>query len=181
MTISNTILPIPILFLLFDITYTTFHWMLHWQALYPYIHKHHHIQKAPSRATTDAINVHPIEYIVGEYNHLWVVYFYTSILAIPMHVGAAILFLTLGGILAGINHTRYDVTIRIPYTSWIVYDSKAHDVHHRIPQSNYGQYTMFWDYCIGSYRPYNPKDRIPPLEMQLDETTGKTKQYQKQQ
>jgi sterol desaturase/sphingolipid hydroxylase (fatty acid hydroxylase superfamily) len=25
-------------------------------------------------------------------------------------------------------------------------------VHHRIPQSNYGQYMMLWDYIFGSYR-----------------------------
>jgi hypothetical protein len=35
---------------------------------------------------------------------------------------------------------------------WTIYDSKAHDVHHRIPQSNYGQYSMIWDYLIGTYR-----------------------------
>lgn len=173
-TLWNTLLPIPCLFALFDITYAFFHWILHWQCLYSWIHKHHHIQKAPSRATTDAVNVHPIEYMVGEYNHLWVVYLLTHLCHCRIHVLATILFLTIGGILAGINHTRYDVTIRIPYTSIIIYDSKAHDVHHRIPQSNYGQYTMLWDTIMGSYRPYNPNDRIHP-DAQLDEKTGKSK------
>jgi sterol desaturase/sphingolipid hydroxylase (fatty acid hydroxylase superfamily) len=37
---------------------------------------------------------------------------------------------------------------------WGVYDVKAHDVHHRIPQSNYGQYTVLWDRLLGSFRPY---------------------------
>jgi len=27
-------------------------------------------------------------------------------------------------------------------------------VHHRLPESNYGQYTMLWDHAFGSYRPY---------------------------
>jgi sterol desaturase/sphingolipid hydroxylase (fatty acid hydroxylase superfamily) len=39
-----------------------------------------------------------------------------------------------------------------------LYDVKAHDIHHRIPESNYGQYTMFWDKLHGSWIPY--KDKI---------------------
>jgi sterol desaturase/sphingolipid hydroxylase (fatty acid hydroxylase superfamily) len=34
---------------------------------------------------------------------------------------------------------------------------KNHDVHHRLPESNYGQYIMLWDYLFGSYRPYTEK------------------------
>ena len=34
---------------------------------------------------------------------------------------------------------------------------KNHDVHHRLPESNYGQYIMLWDYLMGSYRPYAEK------------------------
>lgn len=171
LTIYNTIVPLVVLFLLFDIFYSIFHCILHLQFLYPYIHKHHHIQKAPSRANVDAVNVHPIEFIGGEYNHLFVLYLYTTVFRGPIHIVTAILFLVLGGILAGINHTRYDLTIAIPVPNilklistrqqqsttryilyWTLYDSKAHDVHHRIPQSNYGQYFMLWDYLMGSYR-----------------------------
>ena len=173
LTLSNTVVPLVAIFVLFDLFYTIFHWILHWQSLYPYIHKHHHIQKAPSRANIDAVNVHPIEFIGGEYNHLWVLYLYTKVLGYPIHIVSAVLFLVMGGILAGINHTRYDLTLAIPLPNlrklfktrpssttttdgylcyWTVFDSKAHDVHHRIPQSNYGQYFMLWDYLFGSYR-----------------------------
>jgi sterol desaturase/sphingolipid hydroxylase (fatty acid hydroxylase superfamily) len=51
--------------------------------------------------------------------------------------------------MASLNHTRFDAVI-----PWGVYDVKAHDVHHRIPQSNYGQYIMLWDRLMGSFRPY---------------------------
>jgi sterol desaturase/sphingolipid hydroxylase (fatty acid hydroxylase superfamily) len=37
------------------------------------------------------------------------------------------------------------------------YTVKNHDVHHRLPESNYGQYIMLWDHIFGSYRPYNEK------------------------
>jgi sterol desaturase/sphingolipid hydroxylase (fatty acid hydroxylase superfamily) len=167
---TNTLLPLPALFVLFDASYCTLHWILHWQCLYQFIHKHHHIQKAPSRANVDAVNVHPIEFVLGEYNHLAVIWLWTAILGLPLHVGSAFLFVTVGGVLAGVNHTRYDIVVSIPvpsvlllttnkaasssshWTAFPIYDSKAHDVHHRIPQSNYGQYTMFWDYLFGSYR-----------------------------
>jgi sterol desaturase/sphingolipid hydroxylase (fatty acid hydroxylase superfamily) len=204
LSVPNTIVPLLCLFLLFDLTYTAFHCTLHLSWIYPYIHKQHHIQKAPSRANVDAVNVHPIEFLGGEYNHLLVLYLYTSIFRGTVHILAAVLFLVLGGLLAGTNHTRYDVTLTIPIprvrywygcgvqwlfstppydhppaaaataaksshhsqlyqpnTSggtnrwivyWTIYDSKAHDVHHRIPQSNYGQYSMIWDYLIGTYR-----------------------------
>jgi len=164
MTIANTLLPIPCLYILFDLTYWTLHWFLHVQSLYPIIHKHHHIQKAPSRANVDAVNVHPIEFVLGEYNHLLTVWFWTQMLHLDLHFVGALVFLGAGGILAGINHTRFDITMSIPipmlkankvgqhWTFMTIYDSKAHDVHHRIPQSNYGQYTMFWDHLFGSYR-----------------------------
>jgi len=34
-----------------------------------------------------------------------------------------------------------------------------HDLHHRLPQSNYGQYTMVWDHLWGSYRE-DPDDAV---------------------
>jgi sterol desaturase/sphingolipid hydroxylase (fatty acid hydroxylase superfamily) len=177
--IQYVVIPLISLFLFFDFTYSIFHGILHIPWIYPYVHKHHHIQKAPSRANVDAVNVHPLEFIGGEYNHLLVLYVYTSLLRSRIHFIATLLFLVVGGLLAGMNHTRYDVTISIPIPNiqsfyyeyfaipskssqsrgkrsflyyWTIYDSKAHDVHHRIPQSNYGQYLMIWDYLFGTYR-----------------------------
>ena len=66
----NTILPIPILFVTYDFFYTLLHWFLHVKFIYAYVHKHHHFQKAPSRANIDAVNVHPNEFFLGEFNHL---------------------------------------------------------------------------------------------------------------
>mmetsp|Transcript_5599 Transcript_5599/g.9746 ORF Transcript_5599/g.9746 Transcript_5599/m.9746 type:complete len:96 (+) Transcript_5599:390-677(+) len=87
--------------------------------------------------------------------------------------------MAIGGILAGLNHTRYDMTVSI-LGGITIFDSKAHDVHHRIPQSNYGQYIMLWDYIFGSYRPYNEQDRVNP-KYQLDKTTGKSIWYLEEQ
>lgn len=103
----------------------------------------------PSRANTDAINVHPIEFVLGEYNHLLAIYLYSSCVT-PIHPLSCILFMVVAGLMAGFNHTRFDMVWEMFGIQ--IFDSKAHDVHHRIPQSNYGQYTMLWDYIFGSYR-----------------------------
>jgi sterol desaturase/sphingolipid hydroxylase (fatty acid hydroxylase superfamily) len=158
MTFKNVVLPLPALFIVYDFFYTILHWALHIRAVYPYIHKHHHRQKAPSRATDDAVNVHPIEFTLGEYNHLLALYLCCTYVMTTIHIVGVLLFLAVGGILAGWNHTRYDITWNVLGVS--IFDSKAHDVHHRIPQSNYGQYTMFWDVVFGTYRPYSQNQSV---------------------
>ena len=43
------------------------------------------------------------------------------------------------------------------YTQLIVglYSVKYHDIHHRLPETNYSQYTMCWDHVWNTFRPYN--------------------------
>jgi len=99
----------------------------------------------------DAVNVHPIEFFLGEYDHLWSLFLVTNPLHMQVHIITVVFFLAFGGLLAGLNHTRFDIVISLFGIK--PYDSKAHDVHlHRIPQSNYGQYMMLWDHLFGSYR-----------------------------
>lgn len=174
-SLKTLILPLPVYFIVFDFFYTSLHWFLHIKAIYGFVHKHHHIQKAPrcvhraryfdalffyslliwlstlcSRANVDAINVHPLEFFLGEYNHLFSVYLCCCHFGLKVHALSTVLFLGIGGVLAGWNHTRFDIEFA-PF-GIMIFDSKAHDVHHRIPQSNYGQYTMFWDRVFGTYR-----------------------------
>lgn len=170
-TLTNTLLPLPVLFVVYDFFYVILHWALHIKAIYGYIHKHHHHQKAPSRANVDAVNVHPIEFFLGEYNHLLALFLCCRVFGFQIHIFGTVLLLAVGGVLAGLNHTRYDIVISIPGLK--IYDSKVHDVHHRVPQSNYGQYTMFWDFVLGSFRPYDPTDRVNKMS-QLDPKTGKS-------
>lgn len=170
-SVKNTVFPLPCLYIVYDFFYTILHWVLHVKGIYGYIHKHHHHQKAPSRANVDAVNVHPLEFFLGEYNHLFTLYLCCNVLNLQIHIVGAILLLAIGGVLAGLNHTRYDVVVSL--LGMKIYDSKAHDVHHRIPQSNYGQYIMFWDYVFGSFRAYDPTDRVNKMS-QLDPKTGKS-------
>ncbi len=107
------------------------------------VHKHHHQQHAPSRGNVDAVNVHPFEFVVGEYTHL------AALALVPSaHALTVLVFIVLGGALASLNHTRADVVVGP------VYSVKVHDLHHRIPTVNYGQYTMLWDRIFRTYQPY---------------------------
>merc|ERR1712232_121838 len=177
LSLMNTIAPLPFLYVIYDFFYTILHWALHIQSVYKYIHKHHHTQKAPSRANVDAVNVHPIEFFLGEYNHLLAVFIWCKCLHQQLHVLCVVLFLLLGGVLTALNHTRFDIVYSL-LGKITFFDSKYHDVHHRIPQCNYGQYIMFWDIVFGTFRPYNHNDRINP-KAQLDPSTGKSYEYMK--
>ena len=181
MSLGNTILPVPFLFITYDFFYTLLHWALHVKAVYAFVHKHHHHQKAPSRANIDAVNVHPLEFFLGEFNHVLALHLVVKGGMDVSWLGAT-LFIGLGGVLAGLNHTRHEVVLRLPWKScdggYTVFDSKHHDVHHRIPQSNYGQYTVAWDRIFGSFREYDANDRVNPAH-QLDPATRKTVQSAK--
>lgn len=138
---------LPLLFIIYDLPYTLFHWFLHWKPIYPLVHKHHHRQMSPFRGNEDAINTHPLEYIPGEYLHLFSIWALTRIFGPGIHAVTLLMFVFIGGTLASLNHTRFD--IRLPY----VFNVWAHDFHHRQPQCNFGQYIMLWDLVFGTYRP----------------------------
>ena len=80
LTIMNSVGALVLFYLFYDFFYMSFHRLLHVKSLYGYIHKHHHRQLAPSRGNLDAINVHPFEFLVGEYLHLF------AIVCIPCHI-----------------------------------------------------------------------------------------------
>ena len=128
--------------------------------MYRLIHKHHHRQHAPTRGNTDAINVHPFEFVVGEYIHLLAVFLVGAALRAAggggVHAAAVFAFIVAGGVAASLNHTRLDVRL-----GWGAYEVRAHDVHHRLPKSNYGQYTMFWDRLLGTFREYSDAPQGP--------------------
>lgn len=161
-------LHIPALFVIYDFFYTLFHWALHWPPIYPLVHKHHHRQHTPFRGNDDAINDHPFEYVTGEYNHLFSVFLLTRM--VPhgqVHALTLVVFIFIGGTLASLNHTRID--LRLPF----LFNVRAHDLHHRQPRVNFGQYIMFWDYIFGTYRWESRETAAPSLHQKPILKTGK--------
>ena len=55
---TNVLVPLPVIFVVYDFFYTLLHWALHDKSVYGYIHKHHHHQKAPR-----LVLVHLIAYV----------------------------------------------------------------------------------------------------------------------
>jgi sterol desaturase/sphingolipid hydroxylase (fatty acid hydroxylase superfamily) len=137
------------LFLVYDVTYMPFHWLLHHPSIYVYIHKHHHRSAAPHRGSLDAVNVHPFEFSMGEYNHLFSTHVISLLFAMfglpSLHPVSVLLFVILGGVFASLNHTRFDV--RFPPFFRVAW----HDLHHHRFANNYGQYTMLMDYLCGTF------------------------------
>lgn len=153
-TLLNTVVAMPCFYVVYDFFYTIFHQVLHHKLVYKFVHKHHHRQVVPTRGNYDAINVHPFEFLVGEYLHLLAIY------AVPCHIITVAVFVAVSGVLASLNHTRY--VLAIPGC----YDVRNHDVHHRYYNANYGQYIMLWDRVFGWFRPYDSlpaKARAKPV------------------
>jgi len=142
------------LFLLYDVFYTPFHLALHDRRVYALVHKHHHRSAAPHRGSLDAVNVHPLEFALGEYNHLWTAHLVGLALRAaglpPLHAGAVLLFVALGGVLASLNHTRFDVGVGGAGPA-ALFRVAWHDVHHHRFAFNYGQYTMWVDKLLGTF------------------------------
>lgn len=150
MTIVNTLVHFIVLTLLYDLGYYTWHRFLHIRVIYPFVHKHHHRQHAPSRGNTDGVNANPIEYIVSAYMHLWVL----QLIPGGTHICTAVSFMSVGAIIGSLNHTRLDVRIWSSRSGWPLYKAHDHDIHHRFPENNFGQYSSLWDHILGTYRSY---------------------------
>jgi sterol desaturase/sphingolipid hydroxylase (fatty acid hydroxylase superfamily) len=169
-TLASTALALPALYVVYDFFYTFFHRALHHPSVYALVHKHHHRQVVPTRGNTDAINVHPFEFVCGEYCHLLAVHLVGGGLralaasgALPsavagalgladaavagVHVATMWFFIVWGGVLASLNHTRFDI-------SWGggAFVVRYHDIHHHRYYYNYGQYIMLWDVLGGTFR-----------------------------
>eukprot|EP00047_Mylnosiga_fluctuans_P004747 m.236355 g.236355 ORF g.236355 m.236355 type:complete len:248 (+) comp12960_c0_seq1:117-860(+) len=141
-TLWNTVGSYVAFHVIYDFFYTLFHRALHLRSLYAYVHKHHHRQVVPTRGNTDAVNVHPFEFVSGEYLHILCVYL------VPCHAVTVLAFVVLGGAMASLNHTRFDIQVDG------IFQVRYHDLHHRINTVNYGQYIMLWDRVFGSFQPY---------------------------
>lgn len=132
-----------------DMLYAPAHRIMHVPALYKYVHKHHHRNTFPTRGYVDGANEHPVEQLVALSLH-WCAILLTAHTS-GVHAAAIGAHLVLKAAGACFNHTGYDVRLRL---LGIDYSVRAHEMHHRKPQSNYAQYVMFWDRLMGTYVEY---------------------------
>ena len=133
-----------------DMLYAPLHRLMHHPAVYKYVHKHHHRNTFPARGYIDAANEHPVEQLAALSLH-WAAVRIVSrtsglhVIAVGAHFGVK----ALG---ACFNHTGYD--LRFSFLG-IDYSVRAHEMHHRKPNTNFAQYVMFWDRLMGTYVEYD--------------------------
>mmetsp|Transcript_24361 Transcript_24361/g.78225 ORF Transcript_24361/g.78225 Transcript_24361/m.78225 type:complete len:195 (-) Transcript_24361:161-745(-) len=132
-----------------DMLYAPLHRAMHLQAVYPWVHKHHHRNTFPARGYIDAANEHPVEQIAALCLH-WVAVHVVAHTA-GLHVAAVLAHFGVKALGACFNHTGYDVQLRF---CGIEYAVRAHETHHRKPNTNFAQYVMFWDKLMGTYKEY---------------------------
>ena len=123
-----------------DMLYAPLHRFMHHNQVYKWVHKHHHRNTFPARGYMDAANEHPVEQIAALTLH-WIAVHIVATTA-GLHVGAVGAHFGLKALGACFNHTGYDLQVR---ALGIDYSVRAHEMHHRKPQTNFAQYVMFWD------------------------------------
>ena len=139
-----------LLFVVDDMLYAPLHRLLHHQAVYRWVHKHHHRNTFPSRGYIDAANEHPVEQVAALTLH-WVALHIVAHTA-GLHVAAVAGHFACKALGACFNHTGYDVQLSF---AGVDYSVRAHEMHHRQPNTNFAQYVMGWDRLMGTYKPYD--------------------------
>jgi len=132
-----------------DLFYAPLHRLLHTPLLYRWIHKHHHYSIFPQRGNLDARNEHPLEQILAL--SFWYLAIRLTALCTGLHAATMLAQSTLMAVLACFNHTDFDVRFSILGLDFAV---RAHEMHHRRPDKNFGQVIMLIDRVMGTYVPY---------------------------
>lgn len=147
--LCNTLVATWLLLVLDDMLYAPAHRLMHLPAVYKYVHKHHHRNTYPARGYIDAANEHPVEQMIALSLNWCAIHMTASISGV--HAAAVLAHLTLKAFGACLNHTGFDVRVRF---LGIEYSVRAHEMHHRKPNTNFAQYVMFWDRLMGTFVPY---------------------------
>jgi hypothetical protein len=98
----------------------------------------------------DAANEHPVEQVAALTLH-WVALHIVAHTA-GLHVAAVAGHFACKALGACFNHTGYDVQLSF---AGVDYSVRAHEMHHRQPNTNFAQYVMGWDRLMGTYKPYD--------------------------
>jgi len=145
----NGLASIWLLFMLDDLLYVPLHWFMHIRSAYKWVHKHHHQSLYPARAYLDASNNHPVEHIWALTLNYLVIHMVGAISGV--HIISIFSHFTLKALFSLFNHTECDLKFSF---LGIEHSVQAHEMHHRIPQSNYAQFVSLYDQILGTHIPY---------------------------
>ncbi len=129
---------------------TWFYWSHRWMhrpAVFRRVHAVHHASRPPTAWA--AMAFHPLESLTGA------VVIPLLVFAIPIHVGALGIVLSIMTIMGVTNHMGWEVFPRFmwrgPVGAWLI-TASHHQRHHEAYGCNYGLYFRFWDRVCGTDR-----------------------------
>jgi lathosterol oxidase len=128
---------------------TYFYWthrLMHHRALFRYFHRVHHLSHNPTPWAAYAF--HPLEALVQG------AIFPFTVMLIPMHPYAFVLFMIWQIVFNVIGHTGYEYNPRGFMDSWVKFVLNTptnHIMHHEKLRGNYGLYFSFWDRLMGTH------------------------------
>lgn len=126
--------------------YWTHRWM-HQPRLFRIAHAVHHASRPPTAWA--AMAFHPVEALTGA------VVIPLLVFAIPIHVTALVVVLSVMTVMGVTNHMGWEVFPRFiwagPMGKWII-TASHHQRHHSDYRGNYGLYFRFWDRLCGTDR-----------------------------
>ena len=126
--------------------YWTHRWM-HQPKLFKMAHAVHHASRPPTAWA--AMAFHPIEALTGA------VVIPLLVLAVPIHVSALVVVLTVMTVMGVTNHMGWEIFPRFiwagPLGRWLI-TASHHQRHHTEYRGNYGLYFRFWDRLCGTDR-----------------------------
>jgi hypothetical protein len=76
----------------------------------PHAHTHHKQSLILALSFCAPVNVHPLEFVLGEVLHLGCVWA-LNLVGVDVHAVTIVAFILVGGVLASLNHTRADVRV----------------------------------------------------------------------
>lgn len=144
------------------------HRFLHWDAIYPFIHKQHHAYSLDFTISLSSEFAHPLEYLVGN--------------LLPVAMGPTILrchtltfvlwvFVRIAESIDA--HSGYSFPWAISRLTPFASAPEAHEYHHSQTKGHYSSHFWFWDWFLGTevdLKQYIDKAAIP--KKQLSDGTG---------
>jgi sterol desaturase/sphingolipid hydroxylase (fatty acid hydroxylase superfamily) len=142
-------LPVSVLLYLFahDTWFYWTHRLMHRPRLFRITHAVHHASRPPTAWA--AMSFHPWEALIGA------VVIPALVFAIPIHVAALGVVLTVMTVMGVTNHMGWEMfpraLVRGPAGRWLI-TASHHQKHHDNYRANFGLYFRFWDRLCGTDR-----------------------------
>jgi Delta7-sterol 5-desaturase len=141
-------LSIVIMVIVHDAYFYWTHRLMHWKAIFKWVHKVHHLSHNPTSLTS--YSFHPTEAII----HAGIIPLIAF--TIPAHVSAISIFFIYQLVMNIMGHVGYDLYPKNFTNNWhtkLYTTPTHHNMHHQYVKFNFGLYLSFWDWVMKTNHP----------------------------